>query len=655
MRDTAGPDKILEYDALFERTDEPRIVMMRPGRNGMYKHASSAALDYGSTIQSMPGRHVVLVLAMSASEFYGPNKNGDGFSEGAIYGANNKCLVAEHESLPKHHHTFEQMGNVFTHHVNKDPERNYGRILKSFYNYGMHRVELMLEIDERKAAGEFFLHKIEQGEYPGVSMGCKIKYDVCNICGNKAPTRAQYCNHVNNMDPEYGMNRLLSDGQRCFVWNPSPGLFDISFVWKPADQLGYMMKKVAHDVYAIRGSRVLGERVQWLGREKSALAKLSEIDKVIHGDVANTTSTSDASIQAALKQFQQTPACSMDPVTNRAAAMCAPYDVRTIVNSMCMIGMAPTAKDMFRILSAKQGLEPDPAYEAVAGAMQSALVELFEENPHLMEELMTFPGADLHKAPGSPELANKLAEEMPGRALFVDKFMRENVPESYGMPLGTALGLDPTKAYYGDTRRPLTYVNPEDGKEYQTNRHAAELADTANKKRLAVEAAGAAGLLGVAYKSMTASGKLKYLQPAALGGAGIIGYDMVRGQRVPRVKTQEGEYVPLNTEFVEKRSGIMHNAVMPLGTGAIATYMLSQDTLNNPEMPALQSANAFAQENPVLTTLGAGTLAANLRDLSKAGLTQFRKRASLITSRSSQVSLNDVIDTMMSTIETLVP
>jgi len=337
----------------------------------------------------------------------------------------------------------------------------------------------------------------------------------------------------------------------------------------------------------------------------------------------------------------------MEPIPVSTAKSCAPYALQDVLASMCVMGMPTTAKDIYRLISAQMGVEPDPRYEVMAGSMQGGLLDIFSDNPHLIEDLLDLPGARLDTATPVPALCNKLAEEMPGRALFLDKFMRDNVPESYGAPIGTMLGIDPTKVYYENTTSPLTYVNPETGKTYETNRRAAELADTANKKRLAAEAAGAAGLLGVAYKSMTASGKLKYLQPAALGGAGVLGYDIVKGQRVPRLKTQEGEYVPVNTEFVEKRSNMMRDAVTPLGAGAIATYMLSQDGLLPQDSPEAQSLAAFTSQNPVLSTLGLGTVYAGLRDLSKAGLTRLRKQASLASDMNKQVSLDDVINGVM--------
>ena len=69
---------------------------------------------------------------MGASEFYGPNRNGDAFRE---------------SELIKTHKTFETNAHVYKSHVNKDPAKSYGKVVKSFYNPDMHRVELILEID----------------------------------------------------------------------------------------------------------------------------------------------------------------------------------------------------------------------------------------------------------------------------------------------------------------------------------------------------------------------------------------------------------------------------------------------------------------------------------------------------------------------------
>ena len=132
------------------------------------------------------------------------------------------------------------MANVYRHHKNKPRlgHRIYGRVIHSHYNHGMHRVELIIELDTDKAPD--LRDKIDDGEYPPLSMGARVPYDVCSICGNKAKTLRNYCTHAKN-----SMNKILPDGRKVYVRNDNPKFFDISFVHVPADRTAYVMAKVA--------------------------------------------------------------------------------------------------------------------------------------------------------------------------------------------------------------------------------------------------------------------------------------------------------------------------------------------------------------------------------------------------------------------------
>ena len=128
---------------------------------------------------------------MSAGEFYGSNRNGDYFPEGA---------------LKEYHKTFEALGHVYRHHVNKDPKKSMGRVMFSHYNPEMHRVELILELDRKKS--EDILTRLDKGDLPAVSMGCRVPWDECSICGNRAKTRKEYCDHLTK-----SMNKVI----KCFL------------------------------------------------------------------------------------------------------------------------------------------------------------------------------------------------------------------------------------------------------------------------------------------------------------------------------------------------------------------------------------------------------------------------------------------------------
>jgi hypothetical protein len=259
-------EKIVETDPyLVSKTGsvEPTVRLLDYDSLSMEKVASEA-LEYSKHVKKEPGKTSILVLAMGASEYYGPNRNGDAFRE---------------SELIKHHHTFETNAHVFKSHVNKDPAKAIGKVLKSFYNHDMHRVEIIMQLDD--ALCPEIVDKVKAQKDVAVSMGCRIKYDVCSICGNKAPTRAQYCKHL-----QYEMNDIYPDGRVVCADNPSPNFFDISVVYRPADKTGYMLKKVAF----AGGARERGQLSTDLAAKAASLTviakyldKAADIDKTIEG------------------------------------------------------------------------------------------------------------------------------------------------------------------------------------------------------------------------------------------------------------------------------------------------------------------------------------------------------------------------------------
>ena len=175
--------------------------------------------EYIENLEEKIDKIYALVNAVAAEEYYGSNRNGDSFPE---------------KALMDYHKTFEAIGRVYKHHVNKDPNKAYGRPIFSHYNPRMHRVELVIEVDRKKA--QDIVERLNHGELPAVSMGTRVPYDVCSICGNKAKTRKDYCGHLRNQ-----MNQVLPSGQRVFARNTMPKFFDISFVTIPAERTAGVM------------------------------------------------------------------------------------------------------------------------------------------------------------------------------------------------------------------------------------------------------------------------------------------------------------------------------------------------------------------------------------------------------------------------------
>ena len=230
---------MLKY-VTFPGQDEagsPLVEAIVPTAEGSLVKTASSDLhptvrEYIGNIEPKEGKLYVLVNALGSGEYYGSNINGDYFEETEL------SKTAEHSG----HRTFLNAG-VYRHHKNKDPEKSMGQIKVAEYNPSMRRVELIIELDREKTAamghGDL-LTSLDAGENPSVSMGCKVKHDVCSICENKSRTRADYCKHASAM-----MGRVLDDGRKVYVTNPNPRFFDLSFVAIGADRTSYAMNKLA--------------------------------------------------------------------------------------------------------------------------------------------------------------------------------------------------------------------------------------------------------------------------------------------------------------------------------------------------------------------------------------------------------------------------
>jgi len=216
---------MINKNILFEYGDNNSEVLQLVHPSNFTKTAeySQVLVDFIKTLKEKADKIYALVNALSAGEFYGSNRNGDYFPE---------------EALKEYHKTFEALGHVYRHHVNKDPEKSMGKVVFSHYNPEMHRVELIIELDKGKA--EDVVTRLDKGDLPAVSMGCRVPWDECSICGNRARTRKEYCEHLTKQ-----MNHILPGGQRVVAINRMPKFFDISVVLIPADRTAGFLSKVA--------------------------------------------------------------------------------------------------------------------------------------------------------------------------------------------------------------------------------------------------------------------------------------------------------------------------------------------------------------------------------------------------------------------------
>lgn len=195
------PARIAEYKIFdVHSTDE------------LIKEASD--IDFPEGFQYDPEFLYLWIRIVSAGEFYGSNKNADYFPEG---------------ELIEYFNTFQE-AHPFKNHENKNVENAIGKIITVRWNPVMKCVELLKGIDKNRAP------QIARGYLKGyltdVSMGCKVPYTVCSICGNKARKQSEFCEHV-----KYFRNQLLSTGERVYEINYKPRFHDSSTVLNGAERV----------------------------------------------------------------------------------------------------------------------------------------------------------------------------------------------------------------------------------------------------------------------------------------------------------------------------------------------------------------------------------------------------------------------------------
>jgi hypothetical protein len=547
--------KIILLDDRFEKTGEPTVQTVllwsplrgKPSWERLTKEAcASPALEYIKSIKPTPGRTVVLVIGLGSYEFYGLNRNADGFNEvpykpGRSNGPGRDSWVMEPECIQHHFHSYEQ-GHVFRHHVNRDPVRAVGNVLKAFWNPFMHRVEVLEDIDNAKAPD--LVEQIADNEFPAKSMGCRIQFDVCTECGNMAPTRKHYCDHLkfqlNWLNPQTGI--------RYGALNPSPRFFDSSWVIRPADRTGYLLQKVAERVYELRSSSELGELVDSLEAKSAAAKKLAVIDKVVRGYPASVISNGTLPEASLIQQYRDT---SLPDVVGRTPELgtadigtLAQHRLPDVLAALSRSGIMLTTPEFLRLFLAKAapGVQIPAGVLDRAAALQAEVFELLGQHPSLVDDMA--PALTDTQPDAVAKISAQLIPILEKRATVGDYLWRRIRPRAlipHDAPPTTDL---------------LDVEDPTTGVTYQTTGgaalHAQNALEEAHLKRLL----GAGALMAGAGKVLTSVPGPGKALALPLAGAGL--YLGQTGLQEPAsYTTTSGRRVPVITEFAEKQSSVM--------------------------------------------------------------------------------------------------
>lgn len=247
--------------------DQP-ISMIKVPRGGLRGHDMRAFLEKRAGDASFaqflkhaeslkPGDVPIHYIAIGSTEAYGPNRNGDGFSEQTC-----KEVHASFRSSPFTDPSSPERfkgAKFYRNHKNREPNESYGYVKDSAYNPQMRRIELLIIGNGTKEAAERNggkvlppdrMHKLANGEFLAGSMACRVAYDVCCNCHNKAANRTQYCTEDSCYNEKTarrgfgcrdGLTKVADDGFIQFVENPGARMFDFSDVHdsRPADRTAY--------------------------------------------------------------------------------------------------------------------------------------------------------------------------------------------------------------------------------------------------------------------------------------------------------------------------------------------------------------------------------------------------------------------------------
>lgn len=211
----------------------------------------------------------VLLNALGAYETWGANRNADAFPRWSLKSEPTPARVRSllTPELAKRGitykdpdpslygtRTFETNAHVFSGHNNQDPKLSIGDVIAAAYNDKMDRAELIVFVYRDKHPET--VKQLEEGYPVPWSMGSRLPFDSCSICGNVAKRRDEYCTHMKDMP-----RMILGDGRQVFSYNYYPRFFDISRVRTPADPSAWTLRKIAQEGGSVEKQAVLEKRV----------------------------------------------------------------------------------------------------------------------------------------------------------------------------------------------------------------------------------------------------------------------------------------------------------------------------------------------------------------------------------------------------------
>lgn len=326
----------------------------------------------------------VLLNAVSGGEYWGSNTNGDFFPEESLKFAADMSFTCP-RLKDYGFKTFEKYAYPYRHHVNKDVKKSIGEIVKiAVWNDDMKRVELIHFLrrdsvfddfgDVIKVGAPDLVRSVEEGDEVSVSMGCKVPYDICSKCHQKAKNVTLYCDHL-----KYAMNQVMPDGSQIYAINPHPKFFDISYVLRGAEKTAKVLKNLSLNLAEVK-KEASSKTYVWVaeGLEKAAsekreyslpsayYAEMVKSAQESHSEAKSATITKkvpvDPSPVKGYGDFAVPMLRSLEPnLPGTMLTRMAGYELAEICSTMTGMGMMLHPQEMRRIVVIKirGGANPD--------------------------------------------------------------------------------------------------------------------------------------------------------------------------------------------------------------------------------------------------------------------------------------------------------
>ena len=202
--------------------------------------------EFIKNLSPKPGCIYILSNALGGSEVWGSNNNGDLFPAAPHWGI-------AHPGKEWGYETFVHFADVFRQHRNEKSKGHpsYGKLVCSAWNPRMWRVETVAEIPRGQKEIEDIESDLDNNKPVAVSMGCRIPFDECSVCGHRARVSSQHCEHLKTK-----LKQTMPDGLVVAMINYYPIFFDQSFVRKGADPAAWAHSKVGEGTAIINQGEV---------------------------------------------------------------------------------------------------------------------------------------------------------------------------------------------------------------------------------------------------------------------------------------------------------------------------------------------------------------------------------------------------------------